>query len=75
MTLIKKAALLSPYCPQCRMKNVFNENAHTLSLSLPPLLLPEREEESKGRSFHSALTVVILKETGREKGGGVGGKW
>lgn len=40
----------------------------SLSLSLfVPLLLPEQEEESKGRSFHSALTVVIRNETGREK--------
>lgn len=48
-------------------KNVVNGNPHTLFLYLFPFLLPEQWEEPTGRSFHSALTVVILEEMGRER--------
>lgn len=55
-------------------KYVVNGNPHTLFLSLLPFLLPEQWEEPKGRSFHSASTVVILEETGREREGEGGGR-
>lgn len=55
-------------------KYVVNGNPHTLFLSLLPFLLPEQWEEPTGRSFHSASTVVILEETGREREGVGGGR-
>lgn len=61
------------------VKNAFYyENPHCLFL-FSPLPLPEQWEEPRGRSFHSALTGVILKKMVREgqdarmyKQGGVG---
>lgn len=60
VTLIPNAALISPQCPEDVRWQMFSMNILTLLLRCLclPLLLPDSEEESKQRSFHSLLTVV-----------------
>lgn len=74
VTLIETVALPSfSLSTERGEKKVLNGNSHSPRLYLLSLLHPEEWEEPTGRSFHSALTVVILEgtwwETDRRMGG------